>query len=69
MKKKEKGVSRMQTTVLPFKLTTGATKTKKISKTRTPKRFDWITDADIKEMNEVDKRGRGFDYMDHLKED
>lgn len=68
MKKKEKGVSRMQTTVPPFKLTAGATKTKKTS-TRTHKRFDWITDADMKEMNEVDKRGRGFDYTDHLKED
>lgn len=59
----------MQATVLPFKLTAGAIKTKKASKTRTPKRFDWITDADMKEMNEVDKRGRGYDYTDHRKED
>lgn len=69
MKKNGKGVSRMRATVLPFKPTERAIQMKKASKTRTPKRFDWITDADMEEMNEVDKRGRGYDYVDHRKED
>jgi hypothetical protein len=69
MKKQGKGVSRMQATVLPFKPLVRAKKTDKASKTRTPKRFDWITDADMEEINEVDSRGRGYDYTDHRREE
>lgn len=59
----------MQATVLPFKPLNRTKKTDKASKIRTPKRFDWITDTDMKEINEVDTRGRGSDYTDHCKEE
>lgn len=67
MKKDGKGVSRMHATVLPFKPLVRVKKT--ASKIRTPKRFDWITDTDMKEINEVDTRGRGYDNTDHCKEE
>ncbi|MDF2721452.1 MAG: hypothetical protein K0Q59_1127 [Paenibacillus sp.] len=59
----------MQATVLPFKPLVRVKKAEKVGKTRTPKRFDWITDADMKEINEVDTRGRECDHTEHGKEE
>ncbi|GEM_PF-5220213 len=59
----------MQATVLPFKRLVRLKKTDKASKTWIPKRFDWITDTDMEEINEVDTRGRGYDYTDDRKEE
>jgi len=59
----------MQATVLPFKPLARVKGTDKAANTRTPKRFDWITDTDMEEINEVDTRGKGYDYTDHGKEE
>jgi len=59
----------MQATVFSIKSFVRVKKADKAGKIRTPKRFDWITDTDMEEINEVDTRGRGYDYTDHCKEE
>jgi hypothetical protein len=59
----------MRATVLPLKPLVRVKKTDKGSKTRTTKRFDWITNSDMEDINEVDTRGRGFDYSASRKEE
>lgn len=59
----------MQAKVLPFKPLARVKRTNETSKIRTSKRFSWITDTDMEEINEVDARGRGYDYTDHRKEE
>lgn len=59
----------MRATILPFKPLDKVKKTNIVSSTGTPKRFDWITAPDMEELNEVDTRGRGYDYTDHCEEE
>lgn len=59
----------MQATVLPFKQLVRVKKMDKASNIQLSKRFDWITGTDMEEINEVDTRGRGYDFTDHGKEE
>lgn len=59
----------MPAKIIPFKQVAQVKKTDKDGKARTPKRFDWITDADMEEINEIDTRGREFDYNDRREEE